>query len=219
MRALLLVVVLAAGAAQAQLGGGFGGSSPSSGGGVSCALSSSTSAFATYFRSTDLTGTQYGFGCDGVTPMCFKPGPGARTGIGTNTSGEITVGPQSGSGTVMRIFGDYISLGVQAQTGTFSNTVTATAAYFIGTNGYIQNSSTNPVYVNDTEGLRVSNSTSLAACSASLQGTIKPLTFAAASGTPDRLCWCRSDNAASPTYRWVNVVTGSIGTTTTECLP
>lgn len=128
---------------------------PPSSGGTACALASSTSAFASYFRATTVTAGQVGFQCDGVNPQCVDLGPGSRNAIGTNILGEILLGPGSGNTTVVRNFGDYVGLGI-----TGSN-VTALAAFILGTNSFLVNSSANPVRVTDADGLQINGTTAI----------------------------------------------------------
>ena len=200
MRAALLTLLLALPAA-AQTFPWSGG-----GGGGTCTLDGSTQAVATSYRATTTTGT--GYQCDATLASCIDLGPGTNNYIGTNVAGEILLGPGSGNSTVVRVFGSLYVSNITQSGGAFDS-------YF---NAYLTNTFTGmPLAVNDAEGLRIVGSTSLVACSATLRNTLKPLTFADGSGEPDRLCWCRTDNAASPTYRWVNVLSGSVGTTATEC--
>lgn len=197
MRGLLLLALVPALA--------FGQARPPSSGGT-CTLNGTQPAIATYFRATATTGT--GYQCDAMLASCVDLGPGAYNYLGTNVAGDIVLGPGSGSNAVVRVYGSLYVSNIAQTSGAFD-------AYF---NSYLTNTFAGmPLALNDAEGVRIVGSTSLAACSATLRNTLKSLTFADASGTVDRLCWCRSDNAASPTYRWVNVVSGSVGTTTTEC--
>lgn len=201
MRWALLAAVLASTVAHGQR---IRLTSPSTGG--SCTLDGSTQAVATSYRATTTTGT--GYQCDATLASCIDLGPGTNNYIGTNVAGEILLGPGSGNSTVVRVFGSLYVSNITQSGGAFDS-------YF---NAYLTNTFTGmPLAVNDAEGLRIVGSTSLVACSATLRNTLKPLTFADGSGEPDRLCWCRTDNAASPTYRWVNVLSGSVGTTATEC--
>lgn len=176
------------------------------GSGGSCTLDGTAAAIAPYFRATTTTGT--GYQCDAMLASCVDLGPGTRNFIGTNLAGDILLGPDTGNSTVVRLFGSLYVSNITQSAGAFDS-------YF---NAYLVNTFAGmPLAVNDDEGLRIVGATSLKACSATLRDTLKSLTFADASGEPDRLCWCRSDNAASPVYRWVNVISGTVGTTTTEC--
>jgi hypothetical protein len=202
--AFLLLMLPALAAAQfipKTSGGGGGG-----GGGEACTLDGTTAVFASYFRATATSGT--GYQCDALLASCIDLGPGARNYIGTNAAGDILLGPDSGTATVVRIFGTAYAAGFATTNGIFDATL----------NTYIGNTwPGEPLKVDDAEGLKLVGRTTLATCSASLRGTLQSFLFAAGSGTADRLCWCRSDNAASPTYRWVNAMSGNVGTTATEC--
>jgi hypothetical protein len=178
-------------------------------GGV-CTLDGTQVGVATYFRATNTTGT--GFQCDATLDSCVDLGPGARNTIGTNVAGAVCLGPCSGSSTAVLIYGDL----------TASNTILIGAALDLPTNAFIRNATAGyPVRVNDNEGLQVVGTTTMPACNATTRNAFRPLTFAVNSGTADRLCWCRSANdnavAASATHRWVNVASGNMGTTDTEC--
>lgn len=159
MRALLLLALLPA-LAVAQ-GLPPRGNSTGGGGGTACALSSSAQAFASYFRSTNVSGTQTGFQCDGINPQCFDPGPGARNGIGTNAAGEILLGPGSGTGTVVRSFGTYIGLDFQGQNLAASNALTAGAVLELGTSGFIRKTTGGAVPVTDPDGLQINSTTAI----------------------------------------------------------
>lgn len=220
MRWLALAALVSVPAMASIIGSGTISSGASGGGGGQCTLDGTVPAVATYFRATTTDGAGSGFACDGTLTSCIDLGPGTRNSIGTNAPGEILLGPGSGSGTMVRVFGTITALDVTAQNFTAANVVTYSAALDQGTSAFMRN--TNPgkaVLVSDTEGLQLSTSTTLAACSAALVGTLKPQGFAAASGTRTRLCFCTTDNAASPAYRWQNVASASIGTTDTECPP
>lgn len=159
MRALLLLALLPA-LALAQGRPNQGGSG--SGGGTACALASSTSAFATYYRATTTTLGQVGFQCDGVNPQCVDLGPGTRNMLGTNASGDILLGPGSGSGTVVRNFGNYIGLDITGQNLTASNVLSYTAALNQGNTGFMQNTNSGkPVLVTDPEGFQINGTTAI----------------------------------------------------------
>lgn len=217
MRWLALTALVASPAWASIIGGGTitGGAS---GGGGQCTLDGTVPAVATYFRATTTDGAASGFACDGTLASCIDLGPGTRNFIGTNGAGDILLGPGTGTGTAVRVFGTITALDVTAQNFTASNVITYSAALDQGASGFMRN--TNPskaVLVSDPEGLQISTSTTLVACSATLVGTLKPQGFAAASGTRTRLCFCTTDNAASPAYRWQNVISGNVGATDTEC--
>lgn len=175
---------------------------------------------ATYYRATTTDGAGSGFACDGQLASCVDLGPGARNSIGTNAAGDILLGPGTGTGTMVRLFGTLVALDVNAVNFTASNVVTYSSALDQGTSAFMRNTNAGkPVLVSDAEGLQVSTSTVLAPCIAALVGTLKPLGFAAASGTRTRLCFCTTDNGATPSYRWQNVASAAVGTTDTECPP
>lgn len=70
-----------------------------------------------------------------------------------------------------------------------------------------------PLTINDAEGLALTPK-SLATCSASLEWTIvSDVLSGVATGKRSKLCLCTSDGASA--YKWQNVVTGTLGTTTT----
>lgn len=187
---------------------------PGSSGGM-CSLDPATSPIATAYRATATTGTA--FQSDAVLECAFDTGPGARNCVGTNVSGEILLGPGSGSGTFVRVFGTYQGLSVIAQDFTASNTATIAAAIFLGTNAYIQNSNAaKPVRVNDL--LQIDAVTTMEACAVGYLNSLRPFNPGAESTERTRLCFCTSDNAVGvDTYRWQNVVTGTVGGTDTEC--
>ncbi|AAK94401.1 hypothetical protein Mx8p66 [Myxococcus phage Mx8] len=215
LAALLALVVALPAAAQV-----FPWAGGNSGGGGSCTLDGSTSAVATYFRATTTDGASSGFACDGQLASCLKLGPGTRNFLGTNAAGDILFGPSTGTGTMVRVFGTIVALDVNSVNFTASNVITYSSALDQGTSAFMRNTNPGkPLLVSDAEGLQLSTSTTLVACTAVLVGTLKPLGFAASSGTRTRLCFCTTDNAASPTYRWQNVVSAAVGTTDTECPP
>lgn len=189
------------------------------GGGGACAVDVTGLNFASYYRATTLTGTVPGYSCDGILERCIDLGPGARTSLGVNPDGDICIGPCSGTGTVVRVFGTIISLVATLTNATVSNVLTVTAAIDLGTAGFIRNPNAGqPVRVTDMEGLRLTPVTALQPCtSATLDGTLAFLAPSAGAGTGLKACVCESDYAATPTFRWKNVQTGQRGTTTTDC--
>lgn len=206
MRAPLLLVLMAL-PASAQV-------FPRSGG--MCSLDGSQSGIATYFRATTTTAT--GYQCDAVLTKCVDFGPCVDCFVGTNVSGEIVFGRTGFTAGVWRFWGTAHASQYSATNITATNVLTYNAALDQGTNAFMRNENAGkPVLVSDPEGLRVSTSTSLPACTAAMEGTFKPLGFAAASATRTRACFCTSDNEASPLYRWVNLASGAVGTNDTEC--
>lgn len=202
MRVLLLLALLP-GLALAQA------RPPSSGGGTACALASSTSAFATYFRATTVTAGQVGFQCDGVNPQCVDLGPGSRNAIGTNISGEILLGPGSGNTTVVRNFGDYVGLQI-----TGSN-ITASSAFLLGASGLIQNATAaKPVLVNDADGFQVACKTAITTCTSALENSEIPV--CGTGGALTKRCVCMGDGT---TYAWRNLFNLAAGAGTTTTCP
>lgn len=213
MRAAALLVLLLASGAHAQ---GFGGVFPGGGGGAggACTLSTTSPALAPYYRATT-TAAEPGFQCDAVNATCVKFGPGVDNIAGSNASGETIFGRVGVTTGVVRFYGTAIGFNVTA-----TNVLTYNAALDQGNTAFARNTNSGrPYRIADAEGLLVDPSTTLQACNSTTHGTLKPLSFAASSGTRTRLCVCTSDHAATPVFRWQNVVTGTVGTTDTECLP
>lgn len=144
----LLLALLAATPTGPVFPGNWGASS-----GGACTLDGTAQAVATSYRATATTGTA--FQSDAVLECSFDTGPGARNCVGTNVSGEILLGPGSGNTTVVRAFGD-----VNAVQFIGSN-ITASAAFILGTSGFLTNSSANPVSVTDADGFRINSTTAI----------------------------------------------------------
>lgn len=68
--------------------------------------------------------------------------------------------------------------------------------------------------------LNLTSATTLETCTAGVEGKVRRQTGTGGTNTSarTRLCVCTSSGAASPVYAWQNVVTGTVGTTTT-CSP
>lgn len=146
MRAAILLALLSSLPAAAQVFPG--------GGGGMCTLDGTQAGVATSYRATATTGTAYQV--DSVLECGYDTGPGTRNCIGTNVSGDILLGPGSGSTTIVRNFGDYIGLQI-----TGSN-VTASAAFILGNNAFLVNSTgVKPVLVTDSDGFQINGTTAI----------------------------------------------------------
>lgn len=190
----------------------YGPAFPGGGGGM-CTLDGSQSALATYYRSTDLTGTVAGYSCDGVTPMCLDTGPGTRNAIGTNVSGDILLGPESGSGTTVRVYGTLVTLTLQGQSLTLSAGATIPALQQSSGTHYAQNTATGyPWRVDDSEGLQVQCKTTLPTCTLTNDGSVLPI--CGTGGARSKVCWCTSDGTNAAWFNSLNPGAGA-GTSTT----
>lgn len=133
---------------------------PGGGGGGMCTLDGTQAGIATSYRATTTSGTA--FQTDAVLECSFDTGPGSRNCIGTNVSGEILLGPGSGSGTMVRNFGDYVGLAITGQNLTATNVISYTAALDQGNTGFMRNTNSGkPVLVTDTEGFNINSTTSI----------------------------------------------------------
>lgn len=63
----------------------------------------------------------------------------------------------------------------------------------------------------------LNTASALDTCGSTFEGRIRRLTGTGGtnSGLRSRFCVCTSDGAASPTYAWVNIVSGTVGNSTT----
>jgi hypothetical protein len=78
-----------------------------------------------------------------------------------------------------------------------------------------QNLSTEKFFV-DKDGSSWRAAATLQTCAASTEGLIsRDAAAGGTSGSRTRICTCTSDGGGSPAYAWQNIVTGTVGTTTT----
>ena len=118
-----------------------------SGSGGVCSLDPASTAITERYRATATTGT--GYQCDATLDSCVDLGPGTRNTVGTNVAGAVCLGPCSGSGTAVLVFGDM----------TISNVTTIGAALDFSGSSFIRNPLGGTVKVTDPDGL-VINATS-----------------------------------------------------------
>ena len=84
---------------------------------------------------------------------------------------------------------------------------------------YVSGTAPNQGWLSATQ-IRIGLGVALGTCASSNEGTILRLTGTGGtnSGSATRLCACISDGAASPTYSWRNLISGTAGNSTT-CNP
>lgn len=217
LRLLIVVVVTALVVTIPAAGGVFNSGATSSSGGT--CIDGTQDKYAPSYRATTLTGFVPGFACDGVLERCVEVGPGARQSIGSNEAGEMCLGPCSGSGTLVRLWGELVALTVTATNAVVSNVITIGAAIDFNASAFLRNPTAGRgVLIDDPDGLRIKPVTALTACTASTQdGALIPLAPAAGAGTGLKWCACESDYATTPTFRWTNFRTGARGSGTTDC--
>jgi hypothetical protein len=70
--------------------------------------------------------------------------------------------------------------------------------------------------VNMTTGINI-NLTAIGTCDSTKEGDVRRMTGTGGTGTTlrTRMCICTSDGAASPAYAWMNLVSGTVGNSTT----
>lgn len=112
-----------------------------------------------------------------------------------NTTVDVSSG-HSTQGAVILSGGNSNSLAVQLRVGT----VTGLAVGLAGTVTSVQ--------------IPTTASANLPTCNASTENRLVALQTASSS-VRTRLCYCTSDNAASPAYTWQNLATSNLGTSTT----
>lgn len=140
------------------------------------------------------------------------------------TSGNVAYKPATGAKTCFsQTAADCVSsTGTSATYGTAANTFNGDVGvlgifnanqFRVSTSGELFGNSTNPVVVNDADGLRIKPN-ALDTCSATYEGAFQNDTTAGlATGHRTRMCLCTSDGASA--YKWQNIVTATLGTTTT----
>lgn len=182
----------------------------SSGGSGVCTLDGSQPAYNSEYHATNATGSAYIV--DAILEASLDL-PGIDAQIGANALGEVTVGRVSTTTAIMRVYGLMNAFNV---TGT--NVVTAGAAYDLGANAFVRNPTAGKgVPITDPDGLVLTPDNNATTCDAAHRGSLRVVYLVAGDGNEDRFCRCRSDGAASPTYRWKNVDSGTVGSTATEC--
>lgn len=84
---------------------------------------------------------------------------------------------------------------------------------------YVSGNAPNQGWLSATQ-IRIGLGVALATCVSSLEGAIYRMTGTGGTNTlsQTRLCACVSDGAASPTYSWRNLISGTAGNSTT-CNP
>lgn len=158
-----------------------------------------------------------GLKCNSALADCMDLGPGARNSVGTNSSGEILLGPDDGgAGTTARLSGTLRA----------SQIILNNGSQDVAFHGFLQNSFNGyPVNLEDQDGtrLRPYPAANLKQCNdGSIDGVTEGTFFVKAAGSSSgtRLCICTSDGAATPAYAWVsvNLLSGTISTgTATSC--
>lgn len=141
------------------------------------------------------------------------------------TSGNVAYKPQTGARTFFSQGStDYIDStstaityhgGAITNNGDLANLGNATfgGVFKVSSGGVLSGNSTNPVTVSDADGLRIAPN-ALDTCTATYEGALQnDSTAGIATGHRTRMCMCTSDGASA--YKWQNVVTATLGTTTT----
>lgn len=149
-----------------------------------------------------------------LAALLLLPVAASAQGIQTppNQAATFTSSAPSGSnGFVCRTTGCRIDLGTGTNDYWYSDgaNVRTAGAVVYGNNAFVA----------DT-GFRMSAGTSLVTCNSGTEGTVYRLTGTGGtnSGSQTRFCACVSDGAASPTYSWRNLISGTAGNATT-CNP
>jgi hypothetical protein len=141
------------------------------------------------------------------------PFAASAQGIQTPPSSAATFtssAPSGSNGFVCRTTGCRVALGgANAYWSSDGSNVKTGGAVVFGNNSFVA----------DT-GFRISTGVALVTCNSATEGTVYRLTGTGGTNTlsQTRFCACVSDGAASPTYSWRNLISGTAGNSTT-CNP
>lgn len=191
--------------AQALIEGSFSSDEP-----LTCTLDSAQPALVSNYRATSTTGT--GYQCDALLASCVDLGPGARNFLGSNVAGDILLGPGSGSGTSVRVFGDV----------TVSNVITVGAALDFVSTAFLRNPfAAQPVTTNEFDGQRLVPQVYVTFPTCGASGGQLPfgteLEVTASATSAQRRCRCVATGGSSSSPRWLNTNTNNYGATQSDC--
>jgi hypothetical protein len=160
------------------------------------------------FTATATTGTP--FAVNSTLACAYDLGPGATNCFGTNASGHTLVGPAAGVSTDQRL---QVGAGFRVDaSGSLLITNGVLDPYF----GTVIRNSIGPVKVDDE--LRLS-AKAVGTCDASREWEeVNDNASGGTTGARGRRCLCTSDGAGTPAYAWLNLATGTVGTST-ACNP